>query len=357
MKPTTLDFDSGAVGPAPTSMQTARARGELDASISHALMDVLQPRAITIARLVQTPQGPLWWVASRLRAGEIAALADAENDPERMGLPSAHPRRMEALLSSDPVVQVAFAGARGAGVLTIIEFVSEAHGPAVLEIETSAQPNTQDQRLITAVLRAYRQMDSLVAHPHRDPTTGLLNHVALEGTFEKNGLFSTARPLFVNDDQADDPDFHLEGDMDRRNAPPHPTFFLGAIDIDRFSEINAFNGLEAADQVLMLTARILRNTLRHRDRLYRMGADEIAAVVRCRSAADAAVIFERFRFQLNRFFFPSAGFITASIGLTQIRSVDTAWSALTRAQRAIEEAKEGGRDRVVCLDQSIADAR
>jgi diguanylate cyclase (GGDEF)-like protein len=335
-------------------MLTARTRRDLDASMVHAIMDVLQPRSVTIARLVKTPKGERWWVSARLRAGEIAALGDSEKDsPERMGNPSSYPSRLEALISPEPITHATLVGEQGAGVLTTFELVSESHGPAVLEIETSAQTITNDQRLITAVLRSYRHMDALVSHPHRDPTTGLLNHVALADTFDRHGLFKNGLPLFMEEGGASSV-FVFEGDMDRRNAPNRPVYFLGVLDIDRFNEINAFCGHEIGDQVLVLTVRILRNSFRHRDRFFRLGADEIATVIRCQNVADATAAFERFRSQFNRFFFPNVGFVTGSIGLTQIRTVDTAMSALTRAQKAIDEAKEGGRDRIVCLDQSIS---
>ncbi len=332
---------------------TAKSRRELDTSIVHAIMDIMQPRSVTIARLINTSKGERWWVSASLRAGEIAALGDSEKDsPECMGNPSSYPSRLEALISPEPLTQATFVGEHGAGVLTTFDLVSESHGPAVLEIETSAQTITNDQRLITAVLRFYRHIDSMISHPNRDPVTGLLNHIALKDGFNSDGFFKNGSPFFL-EEVGIFSGFISEGDMDRRNATNQPTYFLGILDIDRFNEINAFCGNEIGDQVIKLTVRILRNSFRHRDRFFRLGADEIATVIRCANVADATTAFERFRSQFNRFFFPGVGFVTGSIGLTQIRTVDTAMSALTRAQKAIDEAKEGGRDRIVCLDQSL----
>jgi diguanylate cyclase (GGDEF)-like protein len=334
---------------------TARARKDLDASLVHAIMDVLQPRSVTIARLIKTSKGDRWWISARLRSGEIAAYGDSEKDaPERMGHPSAYPSRMEALVSLELITHATLVGEQGAGILTTFELVSESHGPAVLEIETSAQTIKNDLRLITALLRSYRHMDALISHPQRDLTTGLLNHIALEDSFDRHGLFRTGMPLFMSEDGSLQTGFVSEGDMDRRNAPGKPIHFMGIIDIDKFHDINTHCGQETGDQVLALTVRILRNTFRHRDRFFRLAADQVCAIIRCANVTDAQIAFERFRSQFNRFFFPNAGFVTASIGLTQIRTVDTAMSALTRTQKAIEEAKEGGRDRIVCLDQAIA---
>lgn len=337
---------------------TVRIQRDLDASLVHALMDVLQPRSVSIARLINTSKGARWWISARMRAGDIIAMGESEKDsPENMGAPNAHPSRIEALLSPEPIVHATLMGQQGAGLITTIELVCETHGPAVVEIETSAQIITQDQRLITAILRSYRQMGTLVSHPSRDVTTGLMNQTALEETFEYYGLFKTGLPIFMEENEVVTPTFVFEGDMDRRNPPQKPIFWMGLIDIDRFKEINSFYGCESGDRVLMLIVRILHNTFRHRDRFFRLGADEITIIIRCSSADDAMTAFTRFRSQLNKFFFPNVGFITMSIGLTQIRTVDTASSALSRAQKAVDEGKEGGRDQVVSLDLSFVDSQ
>ncbi len=65
-----------------------------------------------------------------------------------------------------------------------------------------------------------------------------------------------------------------------RNAQRHQKkFAVFFIDLDKFKEVNDTLGHDAGDEVLRETARRLRNSLRHTDKIARMGGDEFYVLI------------------------------------------------------------------------------
>ncbi len=62
----------------------------------------------------------------------------------------------------------------------------------------------------------------------------------------------------------------------QRNQKKFAVFF---IDLDKFKEVNDTLGHDAGDEVLRETARRLRNSLRHTDKIARMGGDEFYVLI------------------------------------------------------------------------------
>jgi diguanylate cyclase (GGDEF)-like protein/PAS domain S-box-containing protein len=82
-------------------------------------------------------------------------------------------------------------------------------------------------------------------------------------------------------------------DLALRNAQRHGNkFALFFLDLDKFKEINDKFGHDAGDQVLREIAKRFRNTLRHTDKIARMGGDEFYVLIEelsdGRYAADVA---------------------------------------------------------------------
>ncbi len=68
---------------------------------------------------------------------------------------------------------------------------------------------------------------------------------------------------------------------------------LCAIDLDRFKEINDLHGHKAGDDVLVLTAERMRETLGPRDMVARLGGDEFMAITSLSETAELTVFAER----------------------------------------------------------------
>ena len=125
---------------------------------------------------------------------------------------------------------------------------------------------------------------------------------------------------------------------------------LALLDLDHFKTVNDRHGHTQGDEVLRDTARALRAALRTDDEAARLGGEEFGVILRGTNAADAGVLLDRLRQEIadQRWDIPDLR-VTTSIGYTELladESVD-ARSALRRADAALYEAKEHGRDRIV----------
>jgi len=131
-------------------------------------------------------------------------------------------------------------------------------------------------------------------------------------------------------------------------------FWLVMLDIDHFKRVNDTFGHLIGDEVLLLLARLMRQTFRIHDQLYRFGAEEFVVLMRCPHAEQAHNALERLRQACEIHLFSQVGHITVSIGFTQVRHGDSPSSAIERADRAVYYAKEHGRNQVCGFEELLA---
>jgi diguanylate cyclase (GGDEF)-like protein len=116
------------------------------------------------------------------------------------------------------------------------------------------------------------------------------------------------------------------------------------IDLDGFKPVNDTEGHEAGDRVLALMARAIAGGLREGDFVARFGGDEFAALLPRTDVREAEVLAERLRARVQ-----DAGAdvsVTASLGVAMLE--DDVRRALLRADVALYEAKNSGRNMVRC---------
>lgn len=125
---------------------------------------------------------------------------------------------------------------------------------------------------------------------------------------------------------------------------------LLVIDIDFFKRINDTYGHSAGDAVLLQVARTVSAICRESDALFRFGGEEFVALLSQTDSIGANVIAERIRVAIATavtHFQEHAIEITASIGVSALDYKDSMQSWFDRADRALYQAKNSGRDRVV----------
>lgn len=124
-----------------------------------------------------------------------------------------------------------------------------------------------------------------------------------------------------------------------------------AIDVDRFKQVNDSLGHATGDDVLASVARRIRLSLRVTDVLGRTGGDEFVAVLPDTSVYDATALVERLRGLMSLPVETIRGpvFVTVSIGLTPADGCRNLNGFLGRADAALYEAKQDGRDCVRML--------
>jgi diguanylate cyclase (GGDEF)-like protein len=122
---------------------------------------------------------------------------------------------------------------------------------------------------------------------------------------------------------------------------------LMMIDVDNFKAFNDRYGHTAGDSVLVAVAEALREYLRPTDLVARFGGDEFAVLLPDVQLKQARQTAERIRQQIAGLSPPSLSTaVTVSIGIADRTERDDVATLVQRADAAMYDAKEGGRNRV-----------
>jgi diguanylate cyclase (GGDEF)-like protein len=127
------------------------------------------------------------------------------------------------------------------------------------------------------------------------------------------------------------------------------------LDLDHFKRLNDAHGHAAGDAVLRAVAQSLAATVRPTDVLARTGGEELVVLGLVGDPDEAHRLAERLRQAVARTRTDDGHAVTASIGIALTRPVDgegasdALWRLVDRADAAMYEAKEQGRDRVAAV--------
>ncbi|MBK7949348.1 MAG: GGDEF domain-containing protein [Deltaproteobacteria bacterium] len=206
---------------------------------------------------------------------------------------------------------------------------SEAQDTVTLLTEYLAERGTRHQEQIQAMasrLEALREeLDSVRAQAAIDAVTGLYNRASFDEQIEREVDLAT---LFG-----------------KRGC-------LIMVDIDHFKWVNDNHGHPTGDLVLRETASTLTRCFKRKDDfLARYGGEEFAVVLRDLNIATAKTVAERAMgtirlLEIGREGLPEPIRITVSMGIARLRPGETAAAWIERADRALYQAKNGGRDRI-----------
>jgi diguanylate cyclase (GGDEF)-like protein len=305
-----------------------RDRDVLDVTLAGALKEILQPEAVGVHRCIGELGQRRWFTRATASKHDSAAAADsAWADLDSQPTLDEQPLWRDCMLQGKVLV-------RGQGpITTLLPLVTDNEAVGVLEVVTTLPFTEQQQRSVRAVLGIYRSFQALIDNSERDTLTGLLNRRTFDDSFA----------MFAALSQPDE-----QGALsDRRSTVAGGAqHFLGVIDIDNFKLVNDAHGHLLGDEVLLLIARLMRATFRQHDRLYRFGGEEFVVLLRCADAQNARSAFERFRRNVEKFLFPQVRTVTVSVGFTTIANDDSAAQAFGRADHAVYQAKNQGRNRV-----------
>lgn len=123
------------------------------------------------------------------------------------------------------------------------------------------------------------------------------------------------------------------------------------LDVDHFKAYNDKHGHLAGDHALGLVARTLGSQLRPKDSLVRFGGEEFVILLPELDVAEAHQIGERLLRSIAQIgpFETAIGTlpgVTLSIGLAQLRDDDELEDLIDRADKALYQAKQAGRNRL-----------
>lgn len=314
-----------------------RDRDVVDVTLVATFRDLLQPDSVAIYRPVGEAEGRQRWLTrARLRAHETTPTADSvwaelADLPDLDTLPQ-HRRCLQQ--------QVAVTCEADGRTMSLFPLSTDREVAGVLDVRTPAPLTEEQTRLVSSILRVYRNFQGLLDYSERDTLTGLLNRKTFDASFLRVSAQGGAPASRV-------------APCDERRAGGESTW-LGVIDIDHFKSVNDTHGHLIGDEVLLLIARLMRSSFRFQDQLYRFGGEEFVVLIRGGRAAQAAIAFERLRANVAAYIFPRVGRITVSVGFTEVRPGDSPSGAFERADKAVYHAKQNGRNQVTHHGDLIA---
>ena len=140
---------------------------------------------------------------------------------------------------------------------------------------------------------------------------------------------------------------HLLGLM-RRNGSELSVVML---DIDKFKNVNDTYGHQVGDDVIIKLAQTLQQFTRKSDVIFRLGGEEFLVLLPETSLEGAMSMAETLRSEVEKLLLLLGDEIelrfTISIGVSEVKRDEKSFDlSMTRADTALYEAKEGGRNRV-----------
>jgi len=128
-------------------------------------------------------------------------------------------------------------------------------------------------------------------------------------------------------------------------------YTLLVLDLDFFKKINDAHGHAIGDQVLQETAKALISCVRSYDIVSRWGGEEFVILFNCMDTSNILKFAEKVRksIESTSFLNGKLGKITVSVGATSLARSELFEQAFVRADKAMYEAKEKGRNRSVVI--------
>lgn len=138
-------------------------------------------------------------------------------------------------------------------------------------------------------------------------------------------------------------DIRLDEVVANHSRISQPTAML-ILDLDYFKRINDTYGHTTGDKILINFADLIKSNIRITDRLYRFGGEEFILIANNTNLDNAGKLGEFIRELIQNDPGLSKYNVTISIGVTEITDADDRDTWLHRADVALYEAKESGRN-------------
>ena len=127
-------------------------------------------------------------------------------------------------------------------------------------------------------------------------------------------------------------------------------FSFAILDIDHFKRVNDSFGHNAGDKALQIVAKMMSKYIRKTDFLFRIGGEEFVLLLPKTTLEHAQPLVEKIRSSIATasFHFKQQKVeMSMSAGLTVIKDTDNAETIFERADAALYEAKNSGRNRLI----------
>ena len=322
-------------------------RERLELTLAKALVDLLTIQRVVVSHVVVNEGERRWLDMVALDAQGGGKVPDLSRvDFQKLPALDDNSDRLRCLKQHESI-EVAWAGENGPR-RTYFPLFSQDHSEieGVLEIHSVAPLPDQEREIIDQVRHVYQNMYVLLAYSERDALTGLLNRESMEDDYygavlDEIETHATGVALTAQD---------LQPGQERRHRVP-PNYWLGTVIIDDFDQLNKKYGQRVMEVVTLMVARLMNNTFRPGDRLYRFNARQFATLFHCPEESQAFGAFERIRTNVEKCNFPQVGRVTVCAGFSRVLESDSSSMTLARAEEAVEFGrKQGGNHTCSHLD-------
>ena len=127
----------------------------------------------------------------------------------------------------------------------------------------------------------------------------------------------------------------------------HGNLCMILLDIDNFKIVNDTHGHDTGDEILKEIGSIIKSSSRNTDIASRWGGEEFALSLSHTNIEEALLVAQKIRISIENFKFINNLSITCSFGISQFRTSDNYHSLFKRADTALYEAKNTGKNKVV----------
>jgi len=316
-----------------------RDREGLEITLATVLYDLLGAGRVVLWRVSASSQGPRLRQRAAIEAEQRVALSETHTPTAELPLLDSQPH-LKACFDARAAYRVLTAGGRWTHVFPL---ASDREVIGLLEVDHGEPLREEHERLVSGMLRVYRNHLAVLDYSEHDELTGLLNRKTFEGYFNRMVAVDPVAPTGLTG-------FDWRGARRPPNSDQHP--WIAVIDIDFFKRINDRFGHLYGDEVLLLLARLMRGNFRETDRLFRFGGEEFVVVLGHTEREFAGKVMERFRKVVEAYRFPQLEGVTVSIGFTCARGVSSS-TAFERADEALYIAKKTGRNQVRCFETLV----
>ncbi|MFN2329797.1 MAG: GGDEF domain-containing protein [Chromatocurvus sp.] len=212
-----------------------------------------------------------------------------------------------------------------------------------LLVQYPASVNGDHMVAFRAFKRIYFNFRCFIDESQRDPLTGLLNRRYFDDCIHRalDVIGNKKSPVAV--------------DALRRSADTRQLrHWLAILDIDHFKRFNDAYGHLYGDEILLLFSRIMEQTFRESDLLFRFGGEEFVVIMENANPVEALAALERFRIAIHAHAFPRGETVTVSCGAIEVTGSLSSASLLGKADEALYYAKDHGRNRTVMYEDLVA---
>lgn len=191
-------------------------------------------------------------------------------------------------------------------------------------ISTGTDEDIIDEEYIQLLFGFYCHQLCSLEGTYRDNLTGLYNRKAFD--LRMHSLLNKKFPA-------------------RRKNMSLPSVYV-MLDIDHFKDINDLHGHLYGDETLTIIAKIMTDSFREYDLLFRYGGEEFAAVLMDIDNEVCKKVLDRFRYKVENHLFPKKDTVTISIGYTDFNRDLTVEQLIDQADKALYYGKQHGRNAI-----------